>query len=327
MEFNVEQVENEILAYLKNYFGMDLKESQPVNRGYRNYKWILSTKDGARYFAKHYHPARFTVTKLEEVKKTLYIQDQLNQQGITCPKPYSKDGEYIHETPLGIHFVLMEHSDGMLVEPGKINHDQVYHLGKMIGHMHYILSQLPEGNLDWKPNQVEMFNKWSQQWELVQNDSSQKAIYALEKQRIIIDSLHLENFENCKQGYAHWDLWVDNLLFYPNKVAAILDFDRMRFVFPELDIARVILSGTYSVESGMDWDAIRLFLKGYRKFLPFSAQQLARAFRLSWCQESVWWFTHDIEVRDANPKRFFEEMLWITENWNCLNDMIEEHLT
>lgn len=327
MEFSVKQVQEEIVAYIDIHFGIKVEESQHISRGYRNYKWIFTTKDGSCYFAKQYHPARFNVAKLEEVKKTLQIQDQLNQQRIACPKPYSKGGEYIHKTPSGIHFVLMEYSEGVLVGPGKMNHDQIYHLGKMIGHMHYLLFQLPKGNLDWKPNREKIFNKWLYQWELVQNSSSHKVIEALEKQRKIIDSLHLEEFEDCKQGYAHWDLWVDNLLFYPDQVAAILDFDRMRFVFPELDIARVLLSGTYLIESGMDWNAIRLFLQGYQEFLPFSAKQLARAFKLSWCQESVWWFTHDIENRDANPKRFFEEILWITENWNCLNEIIQDQLS
>lgn len=321
----MEKVQREITDYLKSYIGIKVKESQPVKRGYQNLKWIVTTTDGSRFFVKQYHHARFTVAKLEEVKKTLQIQDQLNQQGVICPKPYQKDREFIHETPSGIHFVIMEHSEGDLADPGTINHDQIYNLGKVIGHMHYILLQLPKGKIVWKPNHEEMVNKWSQQWQLAQNNSSQKVIEVLEKQRIIINSLHLEEFESCKEGYAHWDLWVDNLLFYPDKVASILDFDRMRFVFPELDIARVILSSVYSIKDGMDWNAIDLFLKGYRELLPFSAKELARAFRLSWIQESVWWFTHDIENRDPNPKRFFEEMLWITENWYSLHEMVQDY--
>ena len=40
----------------------------------------------------------------------------------------------------------------------------------------------------------------------------------------------------------HRDLWVDNFLFYNDKVSAILDFDRMDYDYVELDIGRTVIS-------------------------------------------------------------------------------------
>jgi homoserine kinase type II len=80
------------------------------------------------------------------------------------------------------------------------------------------------------------------------------------------------------------------------------------------------------LEKGMNWQGITHFLTGYNEFLPFTSDNLAKAFQLTWCQESPWWITHDIEGRDENPKRFFEEICWISENWNHLEDLTRSHV-
>jgi homoserine kinase type II len=48
--------------------------------------------------------------------------------------------------------------------------------------------------------------------------------------------VEIEHFSKCRTGWAHRDLWADNLLFIENRVSAVLDFDRFRYDYPCLDV-------------------------------------------------------------------------------------------
>lgn len=75
-----------------------------------------------------------------------------------------------------------------------------------------------------------------------------------------------------------------------SKVSAILDFDRCAYDFPELDIARAMISGALGVE-GFNLKAASAFLEGYRSRRELKRDTLARALQLLWYLESVWWIT------------------------------------
>ncbi|MBA4492993.1 phosphotransferase [Paenactinomyces guangxiensis] len=321
MEQPIDLIKKEIIETIQLNLGVKVKSSQSISRGWLNFKWKLKTDQGV-LFAKQYHPDRFTPKKLEDIKIALEIQAKLNHYGVACPKPYALDDTYLMQTPTGTCFVVMEFSEGELVGPGKVNVDQIYDLGKAAGYMHLVLSRFPKGKLFWIPSYEELLEKWDNHWTNAQlQQRSDRVLCALEKQKKLLDQIDMEYFKECRQGWAHWDLWVDNILFFPEKVAAILDFDRMKYVFPELDISRAILSCAFSPETGMNFEAVAAFLAGYNQYLPFPKKQLARSLRLSWCQESSWWITHDIEERSENPARFFEEIIWISDHWHELEEI------
>jgi homoserine kinase type II len=193
----------------------------------------------------------------------------LSKQNECFPKPFSFQGKYVLSAP-GIFFTLMEHREGELIQPGTVNENQLYHLGKVVGFMHSWLEKQTKGKRQWYPDRSEIEEKWDNQWtnaQLSQKDAY--VLHALRRQKEILDQLNFQQFEECKEGWTHWDLWVDNILFYPNQVSGILDFDRMRYVYPELDLSRVLLSSTYSQSEGMNWKGISHFLLGYNEFLPF----------------------------------------------------------
>ncbi|MDQ0166176.1 phosphotransferase [Bacillus horti] len=50
-------------------------------------------------------------------------------------------------------------------------------------------------------------------------------------------------FDSSKKRLDHRDLWMDNLLFHGNRVSAVLDFDRRKYDYPQLDVDRAIMSG------------------------------------------------------------------------------------
>ena len=111
----------------------------------------------------------------------------------------------------------------------------------------------------------------------------------------------------------------------PAKVAAILDFDRMRVLYPELDVARALLSCALDVESGkMEPDLADRFLEGYRSAHPFPRGGLPRAFKLLWWLEATNWMVHDMDKYSAPPARFARENIWLTRNWNELEDRFGE---
>lgn len=322
------QIQDEIVKWLESNMSLNVVLAKPINRGYRNYKWIFTLLNGEQYFVKQYHPDRFSPSKLQEVEVILCIQKKLSELNSNFPKPLSYQGRHILSTTTGIYFTVMEFSEGSLIKPGTANTHQMYHLGRTLGFMHYHLNNKQTGKSKWHPDRKEIEEKWDNYWTNAQlNQSDGYVLDALSKQKNILDKMHFPQFDNCKAGWTHWDLWVDNILFHDQTVSSILDFDRMRFVYPELDISRALLSCTYSVSDGMDWQGIDKFLEGYNEYLSFTAEDLTRALRLTWCQESVWWITHDIEHREENPKRFFQEIMWITDHWDLLGEMLKDRIS
>jgi Ser/Thr protein kinase RdoA (MazF antagonist) len=257
------------------------------------------------------------------VKTALYIQDQIYQQGVACPNIYSVDGEYILTTPSHIHFSVMEVCEGITIEPGQATIYQMSSLGWETGKMHHALRYVVPGKLHWVPSKERIQMKWEKQYQLAQAEKrSDRVLSMLEQQKLILDQIDFTLFESCLHGWTHWDLHLDNVLFQGETVSVILDFDRMRYVYPELDVARAILSGCYSEENGMDEQKVAAFLEGYQEFFPdFQLFDLGRALQLIWTKESPWWLTSNIEERSEIPQRFFAEMEWLQSHWKEIQSL------
>ena len=77
---------------------------------------------------------------------------------------------------------------------------------------------------------------------------------------------------------VHRDLWVDNFLFYNDKVSAILDFDRMDYDYVELDIGRTVISCALH-DGVLNKSLVASFLEGYRNELDFPVGNIVRQFK------------------------------------------------
>lgn len=291
-------------------------DAKPIYRGLLNLKWIIQATNGQKLFVKEYNAKRYQ-GKLQYVKTALQIEDQIRQKGVACPKIYSIDGELILTTPSQIHFSVMEVCDGIVVESGQATHAQMFSLGLETGKMHWALKAIPPRELNWTPTRDEIHSQWENQYRLAKEEKRSNRVFSmLEKQRLILDQIDFALFESCPHGWTHWDLQLNNVLFLDENVSVILDFDRMRYVYPELDVGRVILSGCVSEEKGMDEQKVISFLEGYQEFCPdFKLSDLGRALQLIWAKETPWWLTSDIEERSEVPKRFFAEMEWLQNHW------------
>jgi homoserine kinase type II len=135
------------------------------------------------------------------------------------------------------------------------------------------------------------------------------------------EQFDIELINSCEAGWAHRDLFVDNLLFVDNQVSAILDFDRFAYDYPELDIARVIVSGALDKEN-LNITAATAFLDGYRTQREFERGVLTRSLHMLWYMESVWWIHTNMDTTRAQPIRFAEEMTWLAKNLSQFSGMI-----
>ncbi len=323
LDYNETQtIRDEIIRTIQNKFGWKIYNAVQVNFGYGNLKWCMETEDKP-IFVKQYCKKRYKMG-LVGVERALRFQDQMHKDGIPCQNVFSINDEYIHRTQSCESFMITGVSEGLMVQAGKVNKDQMYSLGESIGRIHLWLSQrapqyIP---LQWKlPDKEKMMLNWEQNMQSSINYGIEKYIKALEQQRVILETLDMEIFLDCEHGWTHWDMFVDNLMFKPDCISDILDFDRLHYTYPEFDISRAILSCCLD-EDEMNMGAVSAFCNGYRRHISISAEKLVRSLKLTWCKEAKW--VRPENETDRTMRRFVEELIWLGERWGNLDKIILE---
>lgn len=314
-------IRDDILSTISDILGIKVYDYLQIEQGYLNLKWKIETDIGS-LFVKQYNKTRYPESFVNGLEISLTHQSNLHEQGIPTPKLLSSQGRYVLRTPSQERFVLMSLSEGNLIPPGSANENQAYTLGNTIGKMHHILNSSNSTTypLHWDiRSKEEMLEHWHKRWIHANNMKCEKTIKALEAQRKIINETDTEFFSNCERGWGHWDLFVDNLLFTHDSLSAVLDFDRMHFVYPEFDISRPILSCTLD-NTYIHTDKMAAFVKGYREYQPLTIEKLVRSVKLTWWKEAEW-VTVEGENDSSPLKRFREENIWVGENWGNLRDI------
>jgi homoserine kinase type II len=316
---------DDICSVINQKLNIKVYTYEYINRGYLNEKWTLYTNQG-QLFVKSYHPDRYRnhlSTIWQEVDQALRLQMRFYNSGGSCPMLFSnEENGYLFETPTGRKFVLMEHCPGKIVRAGEVNELQMYSLGLAAAEMHNSWNLDNDGMLQkngepvWRLDIAEMMGTWNRRWEEART-SSPLIRNALQLQKEILDQINVDEYKSFASGWTHLDLWVDNLLFSSDELTAIVDFDRVRYSYPILDIGRAILSCTLDAGRFRP-DAASAFAEGYRKFREIPKGYLLNAIRYSWMVESFWWLRPRMESYSVAPKRFAEEMLWTASGWDFL---------
>jgi homoserine kinase type II len=212
-----------------------------INRGWLNLKWKIDTDQGV-FLVKQYHRDRFK--GLESLKFALFQQQRLHDLGVPCPKLLMNQEEIIHLTASGEHFIIMDFCEGEMLRPGKLNKLQIYDLGRVIGKIH---RHLNDGSLGTKstaqfvlPSRESRITHWNSLMEEATLNNKLHLLPTIEQQLRVTETLDINAFHTFKQGWAHRDLWVDNLLFNEDTLSAVLDFDRLNYDYLNLDVARAI---------------------------------------------------------------------------------------
>jgi homoserine kinase type II len=323
MEDESSNIFDEIKDTLECRFSLRVIDKTPIDKGLLNLKWKVETDNG-NFFVKQFNSKRFPSSKLEKVKETLSYQNKLKDQAVCCPHVFSEGCQLIKETPKGIRFVVMEFCPGELVKAGRINEMQAYSLGFQCAKMHNLLNYTNNDKdiSTWTiPNRQELIDKWDEKWNRLANKCLPEVIEILRVQRHIFENIDTMIFSKCKQGWAHSDLWCDNILFFSDRVSAILDFDRLQYIYPEFDIARALLS--FALDNNhMRIEIVNAFIRGYNMLGSISMEDVVCSIKLLYCLESFWWIGEEFEINNGPPARFEEEMKWLTVNWDRLDKVL-----
>lgn len=315
----------EIKETIEKMFLIRVTEYVEINKGLLNLKWKFKT-DNETLFIKQYNSERNPVSKEKRLNTALSFHMKLSEKDIRCPHILTFKGDVILRTRQNIRFIVMECCEGNLIDAGKINSNQSYDLGVELAKIHSIINnQIDEKAVPtWiVPSKEQLISEWNENWLLTNERNTENINYFLKLQREIFKNIDINIFKGCKHGWAHSDLWCDNILFHTDSLSAILDFDRLQYIYPELDIARAILS--FALDNNcLRINAVKAFVDGYNQFGNITADDIIRSLKLLYCLESFWWLNHDGFNSEGPPKRFADEMVWLSVNWFNLERILKE---
>lgn len=294
-------------------FGFKILSWAPISLGWLNLKWKLETDQG-EFLLKQYHAKRYS--NEDVLIRALEQQQRLFKSGLPCPELLAVNGTILH-TFSDEKFVIMQFCTGEIVKPKDINIDKMYDLGRVTGMMHRILndgSLGAEGHTQFIPqNRQDRISHWSNVIEELKGKNKTHFISQIELHMKLTKTIDIDSFGKSIPGWSHRDLWADNLLFKQDQVSAVLDFDRLNYDYPEIDVSRAILS--WSIHNGnFRTELASAFLQGYRTVNEFPAGKLVSSLRMLWYLESVWWINANMEHHNNVQARFAEEMAWLAEN-------------
>ena len=314
---------DDLIHTCKRYFGFKVLEATPIKRGWLNLKWKITIDSGV-FLLKQYNKERYKLYNREDLIVAFSQQMRLHQGGLPCPKLCSYEGQFLLESDKGEPFMLMEYCDGAVIIPGKLNVHQMYDLGRVTGNMHYLLNG---GTLRLKrsaefipPSREERLTHWESAWNHANSTGKSNLLPIVETQYKVTETINLEDFDLNATGWAHRDLWVDNLLFEEKKVSAILDFDRMKYDYPQLDVARAVMSGAL-YDNNFDVSLAQAFIEGYSERYLVDKGFISSSLKMLWFMESTWWINASMDQQSEPPERFAKEMLWLSENQQELESM------
>lgn len=318
-----EMILEDLLAAVCRTYGLKIHEAVPIRRGWLNLKWKIVTDSGT-FLLKQYNKKRFRLYKTEELTFAFSQQQRLHEQGLPCPHVLSHQGSVLLESEKGELFIVMEFSQGKLIPPGKSNVQQIYDLGRATGNMHRVLN---DGTLGVKsstqfipPSRETRLAHWKTVWEETGQAGKVQLLPGIEAQLKATEEMEMECLHRLQPGWAHRDLWVDNLLFEDHRLTAILDFDRLKYDYPQLDAARAVIS--CALDDQLDVTLAAAFMEGYREEHAACEGYLTHSLHLLWYMESTWWIHKDMDEHSIPPARFSKEMNWLAEHHKQIAELL-----
>ena len=319
-------MEDKIKVDLKESYGITFNQITPVTGGLMNQEWKISTENG-ELLVKQYSTKRFSSRQLKEIETALQRQIILEKNSVLCPFLWQCGGRVIRWLDDKTAYMVMEFRSGNTETPDTITLTQMHSLGSACAVMHGALSQLQEPSVKNLP----VFGGYTMDllWENFNSRMTKclpdahveyrKALLALEP---ILQQLSAGFFDKFPKGFAHEDFQPGNILFDEDCISAIVDFDRNCYSYIWHDIGRAILS--FALEGNiMNVEKVCAFLEGYSQHSALTLANIADSLRLSWCIEIPWWIRPEFFGEcDKIPKRFKDEMLWLTEHWPEIDSIL-----
>ncbi|TWH47574.1 phosphotransferase [Sporomusa sp. KB1] len=312
-------MEDKIIADLKKSYAITSNEITPVTGGLMNLKWKITTDKG-ELLVKQYSTKRFRREQIDWIESSLHRQIILKKRGVPCPFLWQREGRVIRWLDDETAYMVMDFHSGKTETSDTITIMQMRSLGSTCAVMHRAFSQLPMHSVESLPvfggYTIDLL--WENFNSRMTNCSPEAHVEyrkALLAQEPILKQLRPEFFDKFPKGFAHEDFQPGNILFDADCVSAVIDFDRNCYSYIWHDIGRAILS--FALEGNtISIRKIYAFLEGYTQHSALTLHNIADALRLSWCIETPWWIQPNFFGEcDKIPKRFKDEMLWLTEHW------------
>jgi homoserine kinase type II len=310
----------DLQQHCKKMFDMEIYEAIPINKGYLNLKWKIRTNKGT-FLLKQYNQERFQTYDWNEVENILNIQQKFYNEGIACPSYLTYEGNIMQTTEQGEKFAVMYYCEGENIEPGKVNMAQMYELGAQTGKIHRLLNEGKEFSSPFfiPPSKEDRMGYWKESYKEAEEWLRPLIKLQIKATEVVDFSL----LSQCEIGLAHRDLWVDNMLFSGDKLSAILDFDRLAVDYPELDVARAIMSCSLE-DNHFRIGNVQAFLNGYRTEHDFPKRKVVRALWMLLYMEGKWWIHKNMYKIGPAPIRFAKEMTWLAEHCTELGEWFGE---
>ena len=319
-----EIIQVDLMEAFHQFFGLNIIESVPIQRGWLNLKWKITTNNGT-FLLKQYNKQRYKDYNFDDLLRAFSQQERLHGLGLACPRLFNHEGQVFMESERRERFLVMEFCSGTLVSPGEANIHQLYELGKATGKMHRWLN---DGTLRSKSttklvlsSREERLAHWDSVWKQAEEADKKELLADIETQRKATEMIHIEMMDAHSPGWAHRDLWADNVLFNDDKLSAILDFDRLDYDYPQLDIARAVMS--FAWDKQLKLPLVSAFMVGYREEHTMVEGCLTRSLQWLWYMESVWWINANMDEHSV-PIRFAKEMNWLARNYKVLPDLLAD---
>ena len=135
-------MEANILADLKESYGITCIEISPVTGGWLNQKWKVATNKG-ELLVKKYSNERLNSRQLRETESALQRHIILEKNDVPCPFIWQYGGRAIRLLNDETAYMVMDFRSGKTENADTITITQMHSLGSACGLMHKAFSQLP----------------------------------------------------------------------------------------------------------------------------------------------------------------------------------------
>lgn len=320
-------MQDKILHDIKIHYGLTCSEIVPVSGGWLNQKWRVTTEEGD-LLIKQFSTRRYSGKKMERIENALKRQMFLEKNGVPCPAVWEREGRILRWLDEDTIYMVMRFLPGITESDRTTTATKMRSLGNACGIMHRAFSKLPEPTEKSLPSggysMDELWKHFRSGMAVCPPDVPAGYREALLSMEQVLRRMEPGFFQKFPQGYAHEDMQAGNILFDGEELSAIVDFDRNCYAYIWHDLGRAVMALAFDGVR-LDGEKVRAFLEGYSQHYDFTLADMAEALRLTWCIETPWWILPGC-FGDCSviPKRFRDEMLWLTEHWFELDRLLAE---
>lgn len=312
---------NCIIEDIECNYNIKCSLQREITGGWKNKKWKVNSSLGD-IIIKELSNERYSVSRLEKVKKALTIQSKIYENINIVPRVF-KANNYIIQEKNNYNYMIMEYIYGEHKNAFLVNNEELFLLGKALAHIHAIDTKSVYSDSTIIENHIGNLHEYSKSIDNGITKKNDRFYEIRNRVKKIIETISYDFFENLKTGFTHSDFTKDNILFTESNVK-ILDFDRGRIGYQLQDVGRAIMSFAYDGIS-IDKDKVKCFIEGYNRISSITNYEVYKSLKLIWIIEVTWWiherfFNEDIVKK---IKDFREEIIWLTNNWDSLEDIID----